>query len=74
MKLVRTAEGRLLIWERGTTRYTLGYRIRRFARRAINLRATHPSVHGKRFGVHLIRFPMTEVEKRARASAKEDSP
>jgi hypothetical protein len=61
--LVRTREGHLLIWERGTTRYTLGYRITRTIKRFYARRwvfAIRP------FAVHFIRWPMTEVEKRNR--------
>lgn len=61
--LVRTREGHLLIWERGTTRYTLGYRITRTIKRFYVRRwsfAVRP------FAMHFIRWPMTEVEKRER--------
>ena len=64
-KLVKTSAGRLLRWERGTTRYTLGYRFGRF-KPGIRLRCTNPNIHTRRFGVHLVRWPMTEVEKRQR--------
>lgn len=63
MKLTRTREGHLLIWERGTTRYTLGYRITRTVKRFYARRwviAVRP------FSAHFVRFPMTDGEKRNR--------
>lgn len=63
MKLTRTPAGHLLIWERGTNRYTLGYRITRSIKRfyaAKWILAIRP------FSVHFVRFPMTEIEKRDR--------
>jgi hypothetical protein len=63
MKLHRTSQGHLLIWERGTTRYTLGYRITRTVKRWYACRwviAIRP------FSAHFVRFPMTEIEKRDR--------
>lgn len=63
MKVHRTPEGRLLTWERGTTRYTLGYRITR----TINRFCAHSWVIAIRpFSAHFVRWPMTEIEKRNR--------
>lgn len=63
MKLVRTPEGHLLTWERGTTRYTLGYRITRTIKRFYAARWV---VCVRPFSAHFVRWPMTEVEKRER--------
>jgi hypothetical protein len=65
MKIARTAEGHLLIWERGTTRYTLGYRITRTIKRFYVRRWV---VAIRPFSAHFVRFPMTEVEKKRRGA------
>lgn len=64
MRLVRTPQGHLLSWERGTNRYTVGYRVTRTIKRFYFARwqfAVRP------FAAHFIRYPMTEVQKRARS-------
>jgi hypothetical protein len=65
-RLIRTHEGHLLIWERGTTRYTLGYRFTRTIKRFYVRRWV---VAIRPFSAHFIRWPMTETEKRDRGFA-----
>ena len=63
MKLTETPEGHLLVWECGTTRYTLGYRITRTVKRFY---AARWAIAVRPFAVHFVRWPMTESEKRSR--------
>ena len=63
MRIVRTSEGHLLTWERGTTRYWLGYRITRTVKRFYASRWVFAA---RPLSVHFVRFPMTDGEKRNR--------
>lgn len=63
MNLIRTREGHLLVWERGTTRYTLGYRITRTIKRFY---ASRRVLAIRPLSVHFVRWPMTDGEKRNR--------
>jgi hypothetical protein len=64
VRLVKTPAGHLLRWERGTTRYWLGYRITRSVKR---WHVSRWQIAIRPFAAHFVAFPMTEAEKKKRS-------